>query len=103
MSFQSVADVKVSLRYCARATETQFEAAASTPVLRAAESAAVKPGTGQNGLANDAQQSTGEAATAQKQTRTSHEVTTQCGSLPEVGGAGIEPATPGFSVLCSTN
>ena len=41
-------------------------------------------------------------ATAQKQTRMSHELTTQCGSTLEMGRAGIEPATPGFSVGVSS-
>ena len=94
--------VKVSLKHYAKATETQYEAAASTPVLRAAKSAAVLPGTGQFGVANGQGDNNGEDTSAQKQTRTSHEVTTQW-SMLEMGRAGIEPATPGFSVLCSTN
>ena len=40
---------------------------------------------------------------AQTEARTMPMVATSCGLLLEVDRGGIEPPTPGFSVLCSTD
>jgi len=95
--------IAVSVNHYLQTPETLFESASSKPVLRAAESAAVCSGIGSHVVAEGMTATEQHLATAQTKTRMMPELAASCGSICELDRAGIEPATPGFSVLCSTN
>ena len=93
----------ISDKHYGMVPDSVYESATIGRALGAAESAAVRTGTGSQGIANVQSDESLDFVSAQTKTRTSHRVTTECGLLPEVGRGGFEPPTPGFSVLCSTN
>ena len=74
----------------------------SVSVLRAAESAAVDPGITSQTLAIGVE-TLDSTLVERKQKLVAGNDMQLAASLCEVDRAGIEPATPGFSVLCSTN
>lgn len=90
--------MQVSERHYLSVTDDLFEVAAAFNPLRAADSAAVGHRIGPHPV-----------ATAQDASRPLNVQLAPCHGLrhdasqSEVDRAGIEPATPGFSVLCSTN
>ncbi len=100
--------MKVSERFYLQLTDDLY-AAATADDERAADSAAVERGTLSHGAANDFNVDDGleqRETDAQKKTRMVQAVATPCGLIQqtsEVDRGGIEPPTPGFSVLCSTN
>jgi len=93
----------VSDKHYGQAPDPVHELATTERALAAAESAAVRPGTGSQSIATVQYDDELDFVSAQTKTRTSHTLATECGLLPEVGRGGFEPPTPGFSVLCSTN
>jgi integrase len=90
--------MQVSERHYLSVTDDLFEVAAAFNPLRAAESAAVGHGIGPHPV-----------ATAQDASRPLNAQLAPCHGLRHdasqsgVGRGGIEPPTPGFSILCSTN
>ncbi len=95
--------IAVSVNHYLQTPDSLFESASSKPVLRAAESAAVCSGIGSHVVAEGATATEQHLATGQTKTRMMPGLAASCGSMCELDRAGIEPATPGFSVLCSTN
>ena len=80
-----------------------YDAAANDPVLRAPESAAVESGIPLQTVVCSSETLSDPPVEAQTEARTMPMVATSCGLVLEVDRGGIEPPTPGFSVLCSTN
>lgn len=72
-------------------------------VLGVAESAAVESRIASQALVCSSEALNDSPVAAQTEARTMPMVATSCGLLREVDRGGIEPPTPGFSVLCSTN
>ncbi len=95
--------MKVSERHYLMTGDDLFDAAANDPVLRAAESAAADSGIASQTVVWDSRTLNGTPVEAQTEARTMPMVATSCGLLREVDRGGIEPPTPGFSVLCSTD
>ena len=95
--------MKVSEKYYLMVGDDLCGAAANDPVLRAAESAAVEPRIPSQTLVWSSEVLKGPQVEAQTEARTMPMVATSCGLLREVDRGGIEPPTPGFSVLCSTD
>jgi len=95
--------VKVSLKHYAKPSETQFQAAANSPVLTSvessAESAAVKSSIEHAGGRIETKRRNEESTLLHEKSQQPFEVA----GFSEVGGGGFEPPTPGFSILCSTN
>ncbi len=91
--------VAVSLKHYVQTPDSVFEAASGLPVLRASESAAVT-------RRNDGNRSQIDEIDERRKSRPVNEKSQKpfgATGFREMGGAGIEPATPGFSILCSTN
>lgn len=79
------------------------DAASNDLVQRATESAAVESRIASQTLVCSSEVLNSTPIEAQTEARTMPMVATSCGLLREVDRGGIEPPTPGFSVLCSTN
>ena len=77
--------------------------AANDSVLRAAQSAAVESGIPSQTVVCSSETLSDPPVEAQTEARTMPMVATSCGLVLEVDRGGIEPPTPGFSVLCSTD
>ena len=90
--------MQVSERHYLSVTDDLFEVAAAFNPLRAAESAAVEHGTGSHSVAAAWDASKPGNAKLAPCHGLRHDA-----SQSEVGRGGIEPPTPGFSILCSTN
>ena len=76
-----------------------YDAAANDSVLRAA----VESGIPSQTVVCSSDTVSDPPVEAQTEARTMPMVATSCGLELEVDRGGIEPPTPGFSVLCSTN
>ena len=93
----------VSEKHYLSVTDDLYEAAAGMHVLGEAESAAAGHCIASHDDATAQSLPPLSEVPAQAKTRMTQQVAKPCGSVRRVGGAGIEPATPGFSILCSTN
>ena len=91
--------VAVSLKHYVQTPDSVFEAASGLPVLRAADSAAVTRRIDGNHSQLAETDERRNSSSAQNKSQQPVEVT----GFSEMGGGGIEPPTPGFSILCSTN
>ena len=95
--------MRVSEKHYLMVGDDLYDAAANDPVLRAAESAAVESRIPSQTLVCSSEVLNASPVEAQTEARTMPMVATSCGLLLEVDRGGIEPPTPGFSVLCSTD
>ena len=95
--------MKVSEKHYLMVGDDLYDAASNDLGLRAAESAAVESRTASQTLVCSSKVLSDSPVEAQTEARTMPMVATSCGLLREVDRGGIEPPTPGFSVLCSTN
>ena len=95
--------MKVSEKHYLMVGDDLYDAASNDLVLRAAESAAVESRIPSQTLVCSSEVLNDSPVEAQTEARTMPMVATACGLVLEVDRGGIEPPTPGFSVLCSTN
>ena len=95
--------MKVSEKHYLMVGGDLYNAAANDPVLRVAESAAVEFRIPSQTLVCSSEVLNASPVEAQTEARTMPMVATSCGLLRKVDRGGIEPPTPGFSVLCSTD
>ena len=89
-------NVAVSLKHYVQTPDSLYEATVGLPVLRAAVM-----------RRNDGNRSQIDEIDERRKYRPVNEQKSHkpfgATGFREMGGAGIEPATPGFSILCSTN
>jgi hypothetical protein len=95
--------VAVSLRHYVQTPDYLFDMAAAGTPLRAAKCAAVNPGTDGNGEENEPTDDVNDTSPEDEQTRVFAGIAEENAGSVQVVRAGIEPATHGFSVHCSTN
>ena len=95
--------MRVSEKHYLMVGDDLYDAAANDSVLRAAQSAAVESGIPSQTVVCSSETLSDPPVEAQTEARTMPMVATSCGLVLEVDRGGIEPPTPGFSVLCSTN
>jgi hypothetical protein len=87
--------VQVSRTHDLQTPDSVFGAASGLPVIRAAVTRRIDGNRSQMAETDERW----SASPAQKKSQQPFEVT----GFTEVGGGGVEPPTPGFSILCSTN
>lgn len=88
-------NAQVSLKHYVQTPDSVFETASGTPVLRAAVT-----------RRNDGNRSQIDEIDEARKSRPVNEKSQKpfgATGFSKVGGGGIEPPTPGFSILCSTN
>ena len=95
--------MKVSEKHYLMVGDDLYDAASNDPVLRVAESAAASDRIASQAVVCSSEVLNESPVEAQTEARTMPMVATSCGLVLKVDRGGIEPPTPGFSVLCSTN